>query len=68
MNAKIFVKIFTWLKEKILQKEKSTYNFETKTDDSNIVININIGEFHFHNSFSTQEDVRSKYNKNINKK
>ncbi len=68
MDAKIIVKIFTWLKENIFRKEKSAYNFETKTDDSNIIININIGELHYYNSFSTQEDIRSKYNENINKR
>lgn len=64
MNAKIFVKIFTWFKEKILRKEKPTYNFETKTGDIN---NIFI-EIHIYNSPLSQEDIRSKYNENINKK
>lgn len=69
MNAKIFVKIFTWLKEKIFRKEKSTYNFKTKTNNiNNTFINPIIKEVHIHNSFFIQEDKRSKYNKKINKK
>ncbi len=59
--TEIIVKILTWLKKKIFRKEKLAYKFKTKTDNSNIVININIGEYYFHNSFFTQEEIRSKY-------
>ena len=68
MSFEFIEKFFTWLKGKIFRKEKPTYGFKTKTNNSNIVININIAELHYYNSSSTLEDIRSKYDKKINKK
>lgn len=63
----IIIKILTWLQSKIFRKEKPTNKFETKNNNSNFVININIEEFHSHNSFSSSNDMKSEYNKSIKK-
>ncbi len=60
MDVGIIVKILTWLR-KFFRKEEFAYRIKTKTNNSHMVININIAELHYYNSPSTLEDIRSKY-------